>query len=39
MLKLTDVSEGRIASIIREIALMMEAVRASEMSVYINDTP
>jgi hypothetical protein len=35
-LELTDVSEVRTASVI--IALMMEAVRTSEMSVHFNVT-
>jgi hypothetical protein len=37
-LKWTDVSEVRTASIIRVIALMMEAVRTSYTSVYFNVT-
>jgi hypothetical protein len=36
-LKQTDVSEMRIASIIRVITLMMEAVRTSETSVYAKE--
>jgi hypothetical protein len=35
-LKLTDVSEVHTASIIRAIALMMEAVRISETSINLN---
>jgi hypothetical protein len=38
MLNLTDVSEVRTASIIRSIALMMEAVRTFESSVNFNVT-